>query len=697
MRNGLLDLKSYLSEEFTNRYMGVEPPFSPIGKFVYLRTYSRYLPDEGRRENWLETCKRVVDYSIHLEEEHKILNGIEVDKNALKHEAELMFDNLFNLKTFPSGRALYTSGTYAVEQYPLSSYNCCMTNIEVFDDFAEIFYLLMLGCGVGTKINDNLVAKLPNVHNVEIEHVYIEDYREFFTKEEMEDTKVKHLGDLSIITIGDSKEGWCDALKEFFKLVVEGRTKISIDYSWIRPKGSRLLTFGGTASGHESMQRMFTKIGRVINNANGKLGKLDVLDIATTISENVVSGSIRRSAMIILCDPNDTELIEAKRNLYKCVDGVWMEDEEISNRRMSNNSILFAGKPSYEELEEIMDSIRINGEPGFYNEEVAKMRREDFDGTNPCGEILLHSKSCCNLSTNNVMGCVEDGVLNKEKLFESLRLSTRIGLRVTLKHVELPNWDKQMQKDRIIGVSFTGLMDMFNACNMTYNELTELFKEMKEVVRLESERYCKELEVNAPLWRTTVKPEGSISCLPGVSSGIHFAHSPYFIRRIRINIADPLYKVVKDMGCFNINPEVGSTWENMTTAVIDFPMKSPEGRTKYDVSAIEQLELYKNSMNNWCEQNTSITVHVREHEWEECTDWLYENWNEVIGVTFLSLTEETYPLLPFEQCSKEQYEEMMSVIRPIDENLLVKYDSGDEFDVEDGNVSECAGGHCPIR
>ncbi len=699
-------MANILSEEFLNKYKDQRAPLSPIGEFVYLRTYSRYLEDKKRRENWFETVLRTTEYNIGLGSDYKKKQGIEINPEEEAKEAELLFDNLYNLRTFTSGRTLYMGGTDIVKEYPLSNYNCCFTMIEKIHDLVDVFYLLMLGCGVGIRIDKKVIGQFPEVRKVRLEDIYKEDIRRKTPKEFMEHTILnieeskEGEGKTAAIMVGDSKEGWCDALYTYFKLITDKEYEeiniIRIDYSYVRPEGERLRRFGGRASGHKSLKRMFEKINKVINNKEtGKFNSIDILDLATIISENVVSGGVRRSAMMIICDEEDEDVINAKKNIYKIVDGSWLEDQEISHRKMSNNSVLYTAKPSLERIREILHSIRINGEPGFINEAEALRRKGTFKGLNPCGEILLRSKQCCNLSTNNLLSFVnEKNELDLERLTEVLKLSVRVTIRMTLVDVELPDWNRVMKEDRIVGISLTGIMDMVNKTKMSYEELGVLFKHLREVVHEEGKRYCSELKIAVPALMTTIKPEGTLSTLPCVSSGIHYAHSNYYIRRIRIAISDPLYKMIEKQGCYPIYNEVGQTEENCTIKVIEFPVKAPEGRTKYDVGAIEQLELYKLSMINWTDHNTSITVHVRENEWDDVAEWLYRNFDYSVGVTFLPLYEETYPLLPFERTAREDYEKRLRNIKPIDYELLARFDGDEIQELLDG---DCYNGFCPVR
>lgn len=696
-------MKRLITNEFLDKYKNIKNPLSSIGEFVYLRTYSRYLDDKKRRENWFETVLRTTEYNIDLGIAYKESKGIQIKWDEERKEAQLLFDNLYQLRTFTSGRTLYMGGTEIVKKYPLSNYNCCFTEIANMHDFVDIFYLLMVGCGVGIRIDKNLIKKMPKGNRVSLEGIYQEDIRRFTPKEEMEDTKLvidKEDSSIFTIKVGDSKEGWCNALDTYFKILTlkeyENVSKIIIDYSYVRPEGERLKRFGGRASGHKSLMRMFEKINFVFGKQeDGKLQPIDILDIATIISENVVSGGVRRSAMMIICDEDDEEVINAKRNIYKVVDGEWIEDEKISHRKMSNNSVLYTNKPSLERIKEIINSIKVNGEPGFINGTEATRRKSSFKGCNPCGEILLKSKQCCNLTTNNLVAFVnEKDELEIERLKDILKLSTRVAIRMTLVEVELDDWNKVMQEDRIIGISLTGMMDMVNRTGMSFDDLASLLRSLRDVVHTEGERYSKELGITTPDLMTTIKPEGSLSTLPCVSSGIHYPHSNYYIRRIRISITDPLYKMIEKQGCYPIYNEIGQTDDNCTIKVIEFPIKAPEGKTKYDIGAIQQLELYKLSMENWTDHNTSITVSVRENEWEAVSNWVYNNFEYVVGITFLSLIEETYPLLPYECTTKEDYEERLKKIKTIDYELLAEFDDDQEHDIID---QECSTGACPIR
>jgi len=695
-------MEHLLSNQFLTKYENIKSPLSHIGEFVYLRTYSRYIEDKKRRETWLETVLRTTEYNVGLGIRYRHKLGLSVDMDRERQEAEQLFDNLFQLRTFTSGRTLYMGGSEVVEQYPLSNFNCSFTNVEGFRDLVDIFYLLMVGSGVGIRIDREQVRQLPLVRHFTLVELYDQEVRLHTPKEEMEHSILmieEADSTKALLKIGDSKEGWCEALEYYFKLTTLDEYKnihnLTIDYSYVRPEGERLRRFGGRASGHKSLQRMFEKINRVfVRRETGRLKSIDILDLATIISENVVSGGVRRSAMMVICEEDDEEVINAKYNIYKIVDGKWVEDAEISHRKMSNNSVLYHSRPSLERIKQILESIKMNGEPGFINATEALRRKPTFRGCNPCGEILLQSKQCCNLTTNNLVGFVQGNKLDKNSLIEVLKLSTRVAIRMTLPEVELPEWNKVMQEDKIIGVSLTGMMDMMNKTGMNYEDLGKLLKELREAVHEEGKRYSKELGIEAPKLMTTIKPEGSLSNLPGVSPGIHFAHSRYYIRRIRISASDPLYHLIEKQGSYEIHNENGQSDQDCTIKVIEFPVKAPKGRTKYEVGALEQLELYKLTMLHWTDHNSSITVHVREKEWDEVAKWIYENFDTLVGVTFLPLMEETYPLLPYECTTKEDYERRLARVKPIDYELLAELEDAEEREIVD---KDCGMGSCPIR
>ena len=679
-----------LTKEFLSKYKHSPNPMSQLGAFVYTRTYSRFLPNLGRREMWWETVRRAVEYNCSL-------------APTSREEAEKLYDNIYNLRQFLSGRTLWVGGTPVAEMYPTANYNCAFTVLDNFAAFHDLFYLLMVGNGVGVRVLQSDADKLPKVRsNIEILH---KSYEPLPMNERLEYTNVTFSGDTATISIGDSKEGWAQAIMHYFNVITSREyrkiRRIVVVYDSIRPKGERLKTFGGTASGHGSMETMIDKIHKGVANAGKReeatwvsLRPIDLLDIANIIGENVVSGGVRRTSEIGLIDANDTTCIEAKTNLYRQVNGRWEIDKAIAHRQMSNNSIFYQEKPTREKLHWHLQQMRYSGEPGWVNGEAGKKRRQNFNGCNPCGEILLDNNGLCNLTTVNVMGFVKEGDLDKDALMEAQKLSVRAGYRMTCKELEVHEWNLVQQRDRLLGCSITGWQDMVNATNMGREDQIKLLEELRDVAHTEAKKIAGRLGGNEPLLVTTVKPEGTLSLLPTVSCGVHYSHSPYYIRRIRITATDPLCKVCEDLG-YPVFPEVGQDPEDPRTKVIEFPVKAPAGKVKADVSAIEQLENYRMFMEHYVDHNASITVHVRENEWDDIEQWVWDNWDDVVALSFLSLDDNFYELMPYEEITEEEYEKRKAAMKPFDPSLLSRYEKAEsELDIGE---SECVNGVCPVR
>jgi len=663
-----------LSEEFLNKYKNIEPPMTQLGSFVYYRTYSRFLPELNRREYWWETCKRAVEYNCNLVE------------NVEQEEVEQLFDAMFNLKMFLSGRTLWVGGTESSKLYPSSNFNCCGTNIEKIDDICEVFYLLLVGCGVGFKSIQKNVDKLPLFKNTSVTH---HKYTPVINKQE--DTTVDNSGREIEIIVGDSKDGWVDALRKLLTFMSDENTwDIYINYDNVRPEGSPLKTFGGYASGPEPLKQMFEKIVNVIKKSGGKLKPVDVLDICNLLGQAVQVGGVRRSAQVCLFDKDDNEIRMAKQNIFEEDEsGNWITHTELLHRASSNNSILFNSKPSYEELKNIFEGIKQTGEPGIINGETARQRFSDFELCNPCVEILLPSKGFCNLVEIN---CTSG---NAEELAYTIELSTRASFRMACVDIELPEWDEKMKENMLLGVSLSGWQDFVNRDNVSESNQKNLLSFLRNISHDAMREYAKELGRNESKLVTTEKPSGTLSLLPTVSPGVHHSHSPYYIRRVRINAGDPLVKVCEELG-YKIVPEVGQTEDNCTTKVIEFYVQAPEGKTKQNITAIEQLETYKMFMENYVDHNTSITVTVKPDEWDGVVDWVYNNWDIFIGISFLALDGGVYNLMPYESITEEQYNELIKTYptQKITPEMIAKYETNGTSDIGD---SECANGVCPIR
>ena len=691
-RDRRLERDGILSEEFISKYKHSVAPMGELGNFVFYRTYSRFINSLGRREYWYETVKRAVEYNTSIA-------PTSID------EAEELYDNIFNLRQFVSGRTFWIGNTEVSKNYPLANFNCAFQVIDSFKSFKDLFYLLMLGCGVGVRVLDEDISQMPKIRtDYKLFHA---DYTPKAKQDRMENTSLNFYADDSVeIIVGDSKEGWIESLAFYFELLTEhnyrGIKNIFVDYSNVREKGERLKKFGGTASGHESLKSMFRKIDIIIkkralsiSQKKVRLTAVDCMDIANIIGENVVVGGVRRTAEMVIIDQNDNEAINAKSDLYTFEDNKWQINQDIAHRQMSNNSIYFTKKPSREELHVQLERMRYSGEPGFINHNAAAERRPNMKGVNPCGEILLDSKGVCNLTTINVMAFVSDqGILDENALMKAQRLSARAGYRMTMLELELPEWDKTQKRDRLLGCSVTGWQDMVNSTGINRAEEAEILRKLRKEAQEAADEYAKELGQNSPILVTTVKPEGTLSQLPTVSSGVHYSHSPYFIRRVRISSNDPMVKVVEELG-YPIFPEVGQDMETASTKVVEFPVKAPEGRTKNDVSAIEQLENYLLFMENYVDHNCSITVHVREEEWDAVEEFVWNNWDKIVAVSFIPLSDAFYELMPYETITEEEYLQRKEKMKSFIPSLISKYETREEeYELDNDG---CETGICPVR
>lgn len=490
----------FLSDSFVAQFNN--PPFggNGLGAFVYLRTYARWLPEQGRRETWAETVRRVVEYSMGLYQGPASFEELRI-------EAETMFEEIYNLRMFPAGRTLWVGGTEAAKKFPTSNFNCAFVVIDEFEAFTEAFFLLMVGSGVGFRVLPEDVAKLPALHtNIVLAN---KPYNPKPIDERIELTQVYEErdddGKASVyIIVGDSKEGWVEALSQYFIAMQRSDVDaIIINYDSVRSKGEVLKTFGGRASGHEALRNMFKAIHKVIRSSkSGKLSPLNAGDIMNHIGYNVVVGGVRRTSEIMLFGENDNEVLNAKVDLYTPGSANYGNFQ----RAMSNNSIVFTSKPKREKLQDIFSRISNMAEPGFINLEAARKRRPWAEGVNPCAEILLASRGVCNLTEVNVSAFVDGIALHYDKLVKAVKLAVRIGLRQTNVTLDLPRWDAVQKRDRLTGVSLTGVVDAMDALGYDKEDMEDLLNELNVKANEEAVRYAKEMRVPTPLLVTTTKP-----------------------------------------------------------------------------------------------------------------------------------------------------------------------------------------------
>jgi ribonucleoside-triphosphate reductase len=632
-----------------------------LGEFVYLRTYAKWLPEAGRRETWIETVDRYMDFMRE-----------NLGKKLSDKEYAEIREAILSQKVMPSMRLMQFAGD-AARRSNVTAYNCSYIAPSKIEDFAEIMYISMCGTGVGYSVESANIQALPQIA--------------YQTKEK-----------LPTHVVADSKEGWCDALTLGLKTWYDGKD-VDFDFSLIRPAGSRLATMGGKASGPEPLRNLLAFAREKILSRQGRrLRNIDAHDVICKIGDCVVAGGVRRSAMISLSDLDDELVRDAKKGQF------WMTEPQ---RALANNSAVYNEKPSNEEfMDEWVALVKSKaGERGIFNRgglmgQLPK-RRIDFwkesgyvknervvgpAGTNPCGEIILKSKQFCNLS--EVVARADD---TKETLVEKARLATILGTyQSSLSNLGYlsKEWVKNCEEERLLGVSITGQWDS----KAVRSE--DVLEAMRAETIKTNKKYAERFGINQSTAITCVKPSGTVSQTLGVASGMHPRHSPYYIRRIRISATDSLFKMLRDQGVPH-HPEVGQTEDTASTFVLEFPVKSPDGAiNKDDLTALDQLEHWKLVKEHFTEHNPSVTISVGDDEWIKVANWVYENWDIVGGLSFLPRSNHVYQLAPYEEISKEQYEEMAKRFKNVDYGKLYAYERVDDTDLK--RELACVSGTCEI-
>ena len=624
--------------------------------FIAKSRYARFREDLGRRENWDETVARYMDWF----DKQSRQNGYVFTKE----EFDEVKNAILNLEVMPSMRCLMTAGE-ALERDNVAGYNCSYLAVDNIRAFDEIMYILMCGTGVGFSAETKYTQKLPTV------------------SETFNPTK-------TTIVVSDSKIGWASAFRELVSLLYAGKIP-EWDMSKVRAAGTPLKTFGGRASGPEPLANLFEFSVNLFTKAAGrKLHDIEVHDLVCKIAEIVVVGGVRRSALISLGDLSSDRLRTAKS-------GQWWTDNV--QRALANNSAVYEEKPEVgvflKEWTSLYESK--SGERGIFNRQAAKKhiellgrRNPDHDfGTNPCSEIILRSAQTCNLS--EVVIRPEDTL---ESLKNKVKIATIIGtVQSTLTDIKYLRsvWKKNMEEERLLGVSLTGIMDHYLLSKATGDAATWL-REMKNHAIATNQRYAAYLNVNPSAAITCVKPSGTVSQLVSCSSGIHPAYSEYYIRTVRADVKDPLAEFMKDMG-FPCEPDVTKPHN---TLVFSFPQKAAKGAVmREEVNAIEQLELYKLYQVEWCEHKPSITVYVKEDEWIKVGAWVYDNFDYIGGVSFLPFSDHTYAQAPYQPCTKEDYEEAQAKMpKEIYWAGLQVYENSDM--TEGAQTLACTGGNCEL-
>ena len=619
--------------------------------FIATSRYARWIEDLGRRETWPETVLRYINYL-----RSKDINLSEKDWIDLENA-------IYDLEVMPSMRALMTAGV-AADRDNTCIYNCSYLPVDHPRAFDEAMFILLCGTGVGFSVERQSISLLPEIPDFLVE-----------AKE--------------VLLVQDSKEGWASGLRGLISLLYEGRVP-EWDLSQIRPAGARLKTFGGRASGPEPLNDLFNFVVAKFKGAAGrKLNSIECHDIMCKIGEVVVVGGVRRSAMISLSNLSDTRMAHAKS-------GSWWENEP--QRALANNSACYTEKPDMETfLREWLSLVESkSGERGIFSRVAAEAhvtkngRRETGKqwGTNPCSEVILLPYQFCNL-TEVVVRESDDLASLKRKVRLATILGTAQSTFVHLPYLR-PIWTENTAKERLLGVSLTGIMD--HPVLGKNVDSAKWLAEMKQVALDTNDEYADRLGIQRSAGVTCVKPSGTVSQLVDSASGIHPRHSDFYIRTVRGDNKDPLTQFLKDAGI----PAEPDVMKPDSTTVFSFPTQAPiSAVTRNQMTALQQLELWKTYAEVWCCHKPSITVTVRDQEWMEVGAWVYSNFDLCSGISFLPHSDHTYAQAPYQEVSKNEYHDMYDRMPDsIDWSLLSNYEKEDS--TSGSQTLACTAGSCEI-
>ena len=625
--------------------------------FIHQSRYSRFLDDYGRRETWQETVDRYMDNVVRpvLEKSMPFFEARET-----YHEVKYAIENL---DVMPSMRCMMAAGS-GLSRQNLAGYNCSYTTMDHTRCFDEILYILMCGTGVGYSVEEKYVRKLPQVPEIKD-------------------------ADITIV-VGDSKEGWADAYRQLIEELYSGNAP-SWDVSEVRPAGARLMIFGGRASGPEPLVNLFKHTVDTFKAVAGsrQLKPIEVHSIVCKIAECIVSGGVRRSALISLSDAWDDDMRLAKS-------GEWWEKNP--HFALANNSVAYEATPDRDEFDKEWKSLELSGsgERGIFNRDAAqrKVMAEgirsvgDF-GTNPCSEIVLVPQQLCNLTS--VVARADDRYVDLE---HKIRIASILGtVQATLTHFPYvrPIWAENTKKEALLGVSITGIMDC-KLLNTTNVALDQTLRTLRAHAVKTNIIFAHKFGINRAAAVTCIKPEGTSSQLNNSSSGIHPRHSPYYIRTVRANTNDPITSFMMDQGI----PYEPCAMQPDTTVVFSFPTKSPDNAIcRNDMTAIEQLELWLTYQRHFTCHKPSITVSVSDDEWDKVGDWVYDHFEEMSGVSFLPRDNHTYAQAPYQDITKEEYTEAwLDFPSSIDWDALALYERGDT--TTGSQELSCTAGQCEI-
>ena len=617
--------------------------------FIHQSRYAKYVDGKGR-ESWAETVGRYMDNVVRPK----------LGNDSWSNEIE---QAILSLDVMPSMRAMMTSGP-ALDRDNTAGYNCSYLPVDDPKSFDEAMFILLCGTGVGFSVERQFVQQLPEIP-------------ELFDSE-------------TTIVVKDSKEGWAKAFRQLLALLWAGEIP-KWDVTRVRPAGARLKTFGGRASGPGPLVELFNFSVNTFKHAQGrKLTSMECHDLMCFIGQIVVVGGVRRSAMISLSNLSDDRMRHAKS-------GQWWDT--APHRALANNSVTYTEKPDIEtfmrEWTALVESK--SGERGIFNREASKAQAAKYGrrdpnyefGCNPCSEIILRPYQFCNLT--EVVVRATDSVKDLER---KVKLATILGT-IQSSYTKFPYlrkvWQRNTEEERLLGVSLTGIMDNPLMTSVNSN-LEKLLDDLRTVAVGINDEYASLLGIPQSAAITCVKPSGTVSQLVDSASGIHARHSPYYIRTVRGDNKDPLTQFMMDNGV----PNEPCVFKGDTTTVFSFPVQAPErATTRNDMTAIEQLETWLTYQRHWCEHKPSVTISVRDDEWLEVGAFVYKHFDEMSGVSFLPHSDHTYQQAPYQDCSKEEYKELLKTMpKKIDWTKLSEYEQEDN--TKSSQTFACSGDVCEI-
>ena len=614
--------------------------------YIHQSRYARFLPTENRRETWEETVGR---YMVHVVQAN---GGLEPTMRDYKQ----LHNAILNREVMPSMRAMMTAGPALVRDN-VAGYNCAYVAIDDRRVFDEIMYILMCGTGVGFSVERRYIDKLPVV----AEQFYDD-------------------GSISI-HVADSRIGWATAFRKLISSLYDGFVP-TIDYSSVRPAGSRLHTFGGRSSGPGPLMDLFNYTIELFKGAAGrKLNELEAHDLVCKTASVIVAGGVRRSALISLSNLSSQRLRGAKA-------GAWYHTHP--HRALANNSVCYTEKPDVgmflTEWQSLIESK--SGERGIFaryacDRQLPDRREPGYEwGTNPCSEIVLRSRQFCNLT--EVVARADDSF---DSLKRKVELATILGtIQSTFTDFRYlgKRWKYNCEEERLLGVSFTGIMD----CPLLSSPDPKMLEELKNHAIETNKKWAKKLGIEPSAAITCVKPSGTVSQLVGSSSGIHPRYAPHYIRRVRGDNKDPLTRALIEQGV-PYEPDNHAP----DTTVFAFPMASPEGSICVaDIKALDQLALWKTYNDHWCEHKPSVSIYVQEHEWMQVGAWVYENFDSMSGVSFFPHDDHIYPQAPYEVLDEATYRDLQ---KQMPEQLTFNINESNDNTTSSQELA-CAGGACEL-